>query len=108
MSRRRIRKGDTVRVISGRDAGKEGKILERNLQKNTCLVENVNIITKAVRPSQQDPQGGLVKKEAPLNASKLMLVCPNCGKATRVGHAFLDGGKKVRVCKKCGELIDKA
>ena len=108
MSKMRIKKGDRVRVISGKDAGKEGKILSHNIQKDTVIVENINFVTKSVRPTQKDPRGGLVKKEAPLAASKVMLVCPKCGKATRVGRAFLDDGKKVRVCKKCSEIIDKA
>ena len=104
MSKMRINKGARARVISGKDAGKEGKILSRNIQKDTVIVENVNFVTKSVRPTQKDPRGGLVKKEAPLAASKVMLVCPKCGKATR--HAVkLEGDKKVRVCKKCGETI---
>ncbi|NLV81399.1 MAG: 50S ribosomal protein L24 [Synergistaceae bacterium] len=107
MSKMRIKKGDRVRVTSGKDAGKEGKILSRDIDKDTVIVENVNMITKSVRPSQKDPRGGLVKKEAAMKASKTMLVCPSCGKATRVGRSFLDSGKKVRVCKKCGEIIDK-
>lgn len=108
MSKMRIKKGDRVRVISGKDAGKEGKILSRNIDKDTVVIENINMITKAVRPSQKDPRGGLIKREAALAASKVMLVCPKCGKATRVSRAFLDDGKKVRVCKQCGEIIDKA
>ena len=108
MSKMRIKKGDRVRVISGKDAGKEGKILKRTIDKDTVVVENVNFVTKSVRPTQKDPRGGLVKKEAALSASKVMLVCPKCGKATRVGRAFLDDGKKVRICKQCGEIIDKA
>ena len=108
MSKMRIKKGDRVRVISGKDAGKEGKILKRNIDKDTVVVENVNFVTKSVRPTQKDPRGGLVKKEAALSASKVMLVCPKCGKAPRVGRAFLDDGKKVRICKQCGEIIDKA
>jgi len=107
MSKMRIKKGDRVRVISGKDAGKEGKILARDIKKDTIIVEGVNMITKSMRPTQKDPRGGLVKKEAVLQASKAMLVCPSCGKATRVGRAFLDSGKKVRICKKCGEIIDK-
>ncbi|MEG1837112.1 MAG: 50S ribosomal protein L24 [Synergistaceae bacterium] len=108
MSKMRIKKGDRVRVVSGKDAGKEGKVLSRNIQKDTILVENVNMVTKSLRPSQKNPQGGLIKKEAALHACKVMLVCPSCGKATRVGRAFLDNGDKVRVCKQCGEIIDKA
>ena len=79
MSKMRIKKGDRVRVISGKDAGKEGKILKRNIDKDTVVVENVNFVTKSVRPTQKDPRGGLVKKEAALSASKVMLVCPKCG-----------------------------
>lgn len=108
MSKMRIKKGDLVRIIAGKDAGKEGKVLKNNIDKGTILVEKVNMITKSERPSQKNPQGGLVKKEAAFNASNAMLVCPFCGDATRVGRAFLDNGKKVRVCKKCSEVIDKA
>lgn len=107
MSKMRIKKGDRVRVISGKDAGKEGKVLRRDVDKETIVVENINIVTKSVRPSQKDPRGGLVKQEAAFNSAKAMLVCPSCGKPTRVGRAFLDSGKKVRVCKKCGEIVDK-
>ncbi len=107
MSKMRIRKGDRVRVISGKDAGKEGKVLRRDLQKDTIVIENVNMVTKSTRPTQKDPRGGFVKKEAPLHACKVMLVCPSCGKPTRVSRAFLDSGQKVRICKQCGEIIDK-
>lgn len=107
MSKMRVKKGDRVRVISGKDAGKEGKVLRRDVQKDTIVVENINIVTKSVRPSQKDPRGGFVKQEAAFSAAKAMLVCPSCGKATRVSRAFLDSGKKVRVCKQCGEIIDK-
>lgn len=107
MSKMRLKKGDRVRVVSGKDAGKEGNILRVNPDKDTLVVENVNMVTKSIRPNQKDPRGGLVKKEAPLPAGKLMLVCPSCGKATRVGRAYLDSGKKVRICKQCGEIVDK-
>ncbi len=108
MSKMRLRKGDRVYVVSGKDKGKEGKILRRDVAKELIVVENVNMVTKSMRPTQKNPKGGLVKLEAPFNASKAMLVCPNCGKPTRVSRAFLDSGKKVRVCKKCGEIVDKA
>jgi large subunit ribosomal protein L24 len=104
----RLRKGDRVYMISGKDKGKEGHILRRDLDKETIVVENVNMVTKSTRPTQKNPRGGLIKMEAPVNASKAMLVCPSCGKPTRVGRAFLDNGKKVRLCKKCGEIVDKA
>ena len=107
MSNMRIKKGDRVRVISGKEAGKEGKVLRRDVQKDTLVIEIVNMVTKSVRPNQKDPRGGLVKKEAALSACKVMLVCPSCGKATRINRAFLDSGKKVRIYKRCGEIIDK-
>jgi len=107
MSRMGIRKDDRVKVLSGKDAGKEGKVLHRNVAKDTLTIENINMVTKSVRPSQKDPRGGLIKKEAPVRACKVMLVCPSCGKATRIAHAYLDNGTKVRICKKCGEIIDK-
>jgi large subunit ribosomal protein L24 len=104
----RLRKGDRVYIISGKDKGKEGNILRRDVAKNLIVVENVNIVTKNTRPTQKNPRGGFVKIEAAVNASKAMLVCPSCGKPTRVGRAYLDSGKKVRLCKKCGEIVDKA
>jgi large subunit ribosomal protein L24 len=108
MSKMRLRKGDRVYIISGKDKGKEGNILRRNVSKDTIVVENVNMVTKSTRPTQKNPRGGLVKMEAAVNAAKAMLVCPSCGKPTRVGRAYLDSGKKVRLCKKCGEIVDKA
>jgi len=108
MAKMRIRKGDRVCIISGKDKGKEGNVLRRDLARELIVVENINMVTKSMRPTQKNPRGGLVKMEAPVNASKAMLVCPSCGKPTRVGRAFLDNGRKVRLCKKCGEIIDKA
>ncbi|MDR3333025.1 MAG: 50S ribosomal protein L24 [Synergistaceae bacterium] len=108
MAKMRIRKGDRVYIISGKDKGKEGKILRRDIARELIVVENVNMVTKSTRPTQKNPRGGLIKMEAPINASKAMLVCPSCGKPTRVSRAFLDSGAKVRVCKKCGEIVDKS
>ncbi len=107
MSKMRLRKGDRVYVVSGKDKGKEGTILRRDLARELIIVENVNMVTRSTRPTQKNPKGGLLKKEAPFHASKAMLVCPSCGKPTRVSRAFLDNGAKVRVCKKCGEVVDK-
>ncbi len=105
----RLKKNDRVKVLSGKDKGKEGKIIRRVLTKNRDLVvvEGVNVVSRHVRPSQTNPQAGIIKQEAPIYASKVMLVCPQCGKATRVGSSFLENGKKVRVCKKCREIIDQ-
>ena len=103
----RIKKNDQVRVISGKSKGKEGKILRRIPQKDMIVVEGVNMVSRHVKPSQKNPQSGIIKQEAPIYASKVMLVCPQCGAATRVGSSFLESGKKVRVCRKCNEIIDR-
>jgi large subunit ribosomal protein L24 len=104
----RIKKNDEVRVISGKDKGKEGKILRRIPSKDMVVIEGVNMVSRHVKPSQKNPQSGIIKQEAPIYASKVMLVCPQCGKATRVGSSYMESGKKVRVCKSCGEHIDRA
>ena len=104
----RIKKNDQVQVISGKNKGKEGKVLRHIPKKDMVVVEGVNMVSRHVRPSQKNPQSGIIKQEAPIYAAKVMLVCPQCGAATRVGSSFLESGKKVRVCRKCNEIIDKA
>ena len=106
MSKMRLKKGDRVRVISGKDKGKEGKILVSFPAENKVIVEGVSVASRHSKPTQANPQGGIVKKETPIYASKVMLVCPNTGKPTRIGHAFLDDGRKVRVAKVSGEVVD--
>ena len=96
-----IRKDDKVVVISGKDKGKEGKVLIANPKEGKLVVEGVNVATKHQKPRKQGEEGGIIKVETPIYACKVMVVCPKCGKATRVAHK-LDAGKKVRVCKKCG------
>ncbi|OUO78836.1 50S ribosomal protein L24 [Blautia sp. An249] len=103
MSAMKIKKGDTVKVIAGKDKGKEGKVLAVNKKDNTVLVENVNMITKHTKPSVANQQGGIVNKEAPIHASNVMYVYK--GKATRVGFK-MDGDKKVRIAKSTGDVID--
>ena len=103
----RLKKNDRVRVISGKDKGKEGKIMRRIPDRDLLVVEGVNVVSRHMRATQKNPQSGINKQEAPIYASKVMLVCPQCGAATRVGSSFLETGKKVRICKKCGEIIDK-
>ncbi|MEE3419495.1 MAG: 50S ribosomal protein L24 [Lachnospiraceae bacterium] len=103
MASLKIKKGDTVRVITGKDKDKEGKVLAVNAKKNTVLVEGVNMMTKHQKPSVANQQGGIVNKEAPLDISNVMLVVK--GQPTRVGFRF-DGDKKVRYAKKTGETID--
>ena len=100
----KIRKDDKVVVLSGRDKGKEGKVLSADPKNGKVIVEGINIATCHVKPKKQGDQGGIINREIPMYASKVMLVCPKCGKATR--HAVkLADGKKVRVCKKCGQEI---
>ena len=103
MSAMKIKKGDTVKVIAGKDKGKDGKVLAVNVKDNTVVVENVNMVTKHAKPSAANQNGGIVTKEAPLHISNVMLVVD--GKATRVGFK-MDGDKKVRVAKATGKTID--
>jgi large subunit ribosomal protein L24 len=108
MSKRKmhIKRGDSVVVISGKEKGKKGKVLLVSPTNNRALVEALNMVTHHERPSQRSPQGGLVQKEGPIRASNLMLICTKCGKPTRTGRKILEDGSKVRVCKKCSEVID--
>ena len=101
MAKVHVKTGDTVMIMSGRDNGNKGKVLEVSPKEGKIIVEGQNIVTKHVKPRRQGEVGGIVKAEAPLYASKVLPVCPKCGKPTRVGHAVVDG-KKVRVCKHCG------
>ena len=103
MSTMKIKKGDTVKVITGKDNGAEGKVLSVDVKKNKVLVEGVNKITKHQKPSQSNPNGGIVEKEAPIDISNVMLVVD--GKATRVGFK-MEGEKKVRYAKATGKVID--
>jgi large subunit ribosomal protein L24 len=105
MAKMNIKKGDKVKVIAGKDRGAEGTVLAAYPSKQRVTVEKVNIVKKAQRPTQSNPQGGITSFEAPIHVSNVQLVCPSCGKATRVNNKRVDG-KKVRVCKKCGADID--
>ena len=101
-----VKTGDRVIVLAGKDKGKIGNIKKTNPSKSTVIVEGANMVTKAQKPQPMAGiQGGLIKMEAPLDSSKVMVVCPACEKPTRIKHAVVDG-KKVRVCKKCGEQLD--
>ncbi len=102
-----VKKGDTVVVLSGKDKGKQGKIITAMPSKGQVVVEDVNKVKRHTKPSMKAPQGGILDKEMPLNACKVQLICPACNKATRIGHKVVDG-KNVRVCKKCGEVVDQA
>ena len=102
----RLKQNDLVEVISGKEAGKTGKVLKVLREKNQVLVEKVNMIKRHTRPSPQTGQGGIVEKEAPLQVSKVMLICPKCATATRFTITVTGEGLKTRVCRKCKELID--
>ena len=100
-----IKKDDKVIVLSGKDKGKQGKVLSVIPSESKVVVEGVNVATKHKKATSQTEQGGIVKKEAPIYACKVQRVCPKCNKPTRPAHKLLADGKKVRVCKKCGAEI---
>ena len=103
----RLVKGDTVLVVGGEDRGKTGKVLDVLTEKDRVLVEGVNFMKRHTRPSQRNPQGGIVEREAPIHVSNAMLYCGKCGRGTRVRHRLLADGSKVRACAHCGEVIEK-
>ena len=103
----KIKKGDTVMVVSGNYKGKSGRVLEIIRNDNKAIVEGINIISRHTKPNQKNPDGGIIKKEAPIFISKLMLVDPKTSTPTRVGRKLNDKGKLVRFAKKTGEVIDK-
>ena len=102
----KIRKGDEVLVITGKDKGKRGKVLRVIRKENRVVVEGVNIIKKHVKPRGMGQTGGIIQQEAPIHISNVMLICTKCGKPTRVGFRILEDKTKVRICKKCKEVID--
>lgn len=105
MNNMHIKKGDTVVVISGKDKGKKGKVVQVAPKEGKVIVENANMVTKHVKPRKQGQQGGIVKAEGPIYACKVMAYCSKCGKGVRVGKKILDNGDKVRICKSCGETL---
>jgi large subunit ribosomal protein L24 len=102
-----IKKQDTVVVMTGKEKGKRGRVLSVASSEGKAIIEKINIIKKHMKPNRQYSQGGIIEKEAPVHISNVMLVCPKCDKPTRVGNVILEGGKKVRSCKKCKEVIDQ-
>ena len=105
MNKIHVKTGDTVVILSGKAKGQKGKVLAVSPKEGKVIVEGLNMVTKHVKPRSAQQQGGIVKAEAAMYASKVQAVCPKCGKATRVAHKFLEDGTKVRVCKNadCGE-----
>ncbi len=102
-----IKKNDLVMVIAGKEKGKSGRILKVLPEKGRVIVEKINFVKRHTRPHGQQRQGGIIEKEAPLHISNVMLLCEKCNKPVRIDHRFIEGGKKVRYCKKCGEIFDK-
>jgi len=101
-----VRKNDLIEVIAGKDRGKRGRVVRIIPKTQRVLVERINIVKRHTRPGRISQQGGILEREAPISIANVMLVCPKCDRPTRYGKAILADGKKVRVCKKCGEVID--
>ncbi|AEJ38536.1 ribosomal protein L24 [Sulfobacillus acidophilus TPY] len=101
-----VKKGDLVKILAGRDKGKQGHIIRAIPKENRVVVEKVNLVKRHQRPSPAYPEGGIITKEAPIHVSNVMIICSSCKKPTRIAHKFLDNGKKVRACKHCGASLD--
>lgn len=101
-----IKKNDTVMVITGNEKGKRGRVLDVYPKKGRLLVEKLNIIKKHMKPSKKYSQGGIIEKEASIHRSNVIIVCPKCDKPSRIGHKMLENGRKIRICKKCNEIMD--
>lgn len=101
MAKLKIKKGDTVRVLSGKDKGVEGEVIRSFPSRNRVIVAQVNMVKKHMRPTQQNPKGGISEKESTIDVSNVALVCPECNKPTRIGFVVDEKGNKHRVCKKC-------
>jgi large subunit ribosomal protein L24 len=102
-----IRKNDLVKVISGKEKGKSGKVLRVFSKQDRVIVEKVNFVKRHSKPTGRTRQGGIIEKEAPIHISNVLLLCPKCNQGVRSGKRFLEDGKKTLVCKKCGELIER-
>jgi len=102
-----VKKNDMVMVIAGKEKGKTGKVLKVFPEKGRLTVENLNVVKRHARPTQANPEGGIIEKEASLTVSNVMVICSACGKAARTGIRVLEDGSKARFCKKCNELVDK-
>ncbi len=101
-----VRKGDTVVVVTGKDRGKSGKVLRVLLRDRKVTVEKINLIKRHTKPNQQNRQGGILEREAPIHLSNVMIYCPTCQKPVRVGSKALTDGTRTRTCKKCGQPIE--
>jgi len=102
-----IKKNDLIMVVQGRERGKSGRVLRVLPEKKKVIVEKINLVKRHTRPHGQQRRGGILEKEAPLHISNVRLLCEKCNKPVRIRHRVLEGGKKARVCHKCGESFDK-
>ncbi len=101
-----IKKDDQVKVIAGKEKGKTGRVMRVIGKKSQLLVEKVNLVKRHTRPSSQHRQGGIIEKESPIHISNVMIICTKCSTAVKIASKTLEDGAKVRLCKKCGEVID--
>ena len=106
MNKVHIKTDDTVYVLTGKDAGKTGKVLNVSPDKKRVIVEHVNMVTKHKKPRGRNQQGGIITQEGTIHSSNVMLVCSGCKRPTKIGRKILENGEKVRVCKSCGDVID--
>jgi large subunit ribosomal protein L24 len=102
-----VKKNDMVKVIAGKDKGKTGKVMRVLPEKGRIVVENLNVVKRHTRPTSTNAEGGIIEKEAALQASNVMLLCTSCNAAVRTGIRVLEDGSKARFCKKCNEIVDK-
>lgn len=100
-----VKTGDTVVVLSGKNKGKQGKVMAVSPKEGKVIVENVNMVSKHIKPRKMGEAGGIVKAEGAMYASKVQIVCPRCKKPTRIGHKINEDGTKNRICRKCGEIL---
>ncbi len=100
-----VKTGDTVVVLNGKDRGKKGKVLQVSPKEGKVIVEGINMVSKHVKPRKMGQEGGIVKAEGAMYACKVQLVCPHCGKPTRISRKLYEDGTKERICKKCGEAL---
>ncbi|HSB04253.1 MAG TPA: 50S ribosomal protein L24 [Thermodesulfobacteriota bacterium] len=107
VSKFHVKKNDLVMVINGKEKGKSGRILRVIPEKEKVILEKINFIKRHTRPHGKQRQGGILEKEAPLHISNVMLLCEKCNKPVRIGHRVVEGTKKARYCRKCGEIFDK-
>lgn len=103
---KKIKLSDQVEIIAGKDKGMVGKVIKAFRDTDQVIVEKVNMIKRHTKPNMVNQQGGIVEKESSIDVSNVMLLCPKCSKATRVGFKILDDGAKIRICKKCGESVE--